>query len=273
MSAIVKSSRTPLGTRVKQKAEQLKSYRFLFEELVKRDFKKKYKRTALGMVWSVLSPLLNVLVLWMVFVHLFGRTQPHFIIYLFSGTLVMNFYSESTRGGMKALVMNASIFTKINIPKSLFLFSKMVQSFINFGLTFIIYIIFCLIDHIHFGPHVLMLFYPIITMSIFNLGVSMTLSSLFIFFKDVEYLYSIFLLLLNYVSAIFYPVSIVGEKYQRLFYLNPVYSYIKYFRLVMIDGMVPSWIIHGLCLLFALIMLGIGMLVYKKFKNEFLYYV
>ena len=253
--------------------EKIKSYRFLFEELVKRDFKKKYKRTVLGMLWSVLSPLLNVLVLMMVFVHLFGRTQPHYMIYIFSGTLVMNYYSESTKGSMKALMTNAPIFTKINMPKSLFVFSKSVQSFINFALTFLVYFIFCICDGIHFAPRMLLLFFPIVTMSIFNLGVGMTLSSLFVFFKDVEYLYSIFLLLLHYVSALFYPVTIVPEKYQDLFYLNPIYAYIKYFRLVMIDGMTPSWIIHALCLGFALIMLGVGTLVYRKFRDEFLYYV
>ncbi len=253
--------------------EKLKSYRFLFEELVKRDFKKKYKRTVLGMIWSVLSPLLNVLVLMMVFVHLFGRDQPHFIIYIFSGTLVMNYYSESTKGCMKALMGNAGIFTKINMPKTLFLYSKSVQSLINFVLTFAVYIVFCICDGIHFTPRVLLLFFPIITQSLFNLGVGLTLASLFVFFKDVEYLYSIFLLLLNYLSAIFYPVTIVPERFQDLFYLNPLYAYIKYFRLVMIDGMTPSWVIHALCLGFALIMLGVGTLVYRKFRNEFLYYV
>ncbi len=253
--------------------EQWKSYKFLFSELVKRDFKKKYKRTVLGMIWSVLSPLLSVLVLMLVFVHFFGRTQEHYIIYLFSGTLVMNFYSECTKGGMRALVSNASIFTKINIPKTLFLFSKCVQSFINFCLTFIIYIVFCICDHVKFGPHMLMLFFPILTLMIFSVGVGMTLSSLFVFFKDVEYLYGIFLLLLHYVSAIFYPVTIVPEAYQKFFYMNPIYCYIKYFRMITIETMIPSLTIHALCLGFALFMLGVGCLTYKKFRNEFLYYV
>ena len=174
---------------------------------------------------------------------------------------------------MKALMGNAGIFTKINMPKTLFLYSKSVQSLINFVLTFAVYIVFCICDGIHFTPRVLLLFFPIITQSLFNLGVGLTLASLFVFFKDVEYLYSIFLLLLNYLSAIFYPVTIVPERFQDLFYLNPLYAYIKYFRLVMIDGMTPSWVIHALCLGFALIMLGVGTLVYRKFRNEFLYYV
>lgn len=252
---------------------KLKSYKFLFSELVKRDFKKKYKRTVLGMIWSVLSPLLNVLVLVMIFVHLFGRTQPHYNIYIFSGTLVMNFYSESTRESMKALMANASIFTKVNVPKSLFILSKSIQTFINFGLTLIIYFVFCIFEGLPFGLHTLSLIYPIFTLLLFNLGVGLTLSALFVFFRDIEYLYSIFLMLLHYVSALFYPVTIVPEEYRNLFYLNPLYTHIKYFREVMIDGIIPSAKMHLLLAGYAIAALLIGFLIYRKYNHEFLYYV
>ena len=122
--------------------QKLKENKFLFEELVKRDFKKKYKRTVLGMFWSMLSPLLNLAVMALVFTQFFGRTTEHYIIYLFSGNIVMSFYKESTKGGMSSLTGNAGIFTKINVPKYLFLFSKNVSALINFGLTIIIYFIF-----------------------------------------------------------------------------------------------------------------------------------
>ena len=119
---------------------KIKKYRFLFEELVKRDFKKKYKGTFLGVIWSVLAPLLNVLVLMLVFTNFFGRNQEHFIIYIFSGTLIMSFYTECTQGCMRALMANASIFSKINVPKYLFLLSKAFQAFINFLLHLFAYI-------------------------------------------------------------------------------------------------------------------------------------
>ena len=92
-------------------------YRFLFEELVKRDFKKKYKRTVLGMFWSVLSPLLMLLVMSLIFTHFFGRNIEHYTTYLFCGNLIYSYFSESTSQGMMSLVGNASIFTKVNIPK------------------------------------------------------------------------------------------------------------------------------------------------------------
>ena len=248
-------------------------YKFLFSELVKRDFKKKYKRTVLGMLWSVLAPLLNVLVLMLIFTTLFGRNQPHFIIYIFSGTLVMSFYTETTNGCMHAFMANSSIFTKINVPKYLFLFSKASQAFINFGLTFLLYMVFCGLDGISFGWHFFSLLYPMLTLFVFNIGVGFILAALFIFFRDIEYIYGIFLTLLNYVSAIFYPVSIVPEQFQKFFLLNPVYVYIKYFRVVVIDGALPSLNHHLLAFGYAAVFLLIGCLVYHRYNHEFLYYV
>ena len=252
---------------------KVKKYQFLFEELVKRDFKKKYKGTILGVLWSLLAPLLNVLVLALVFTAVFKRDQAHFIIYIFSGTLVMSFYTECTQGCMRALIANSAIFTKINVPKYLFMVSKTIQAFINFSLTLILFFVFCAIDKIQFGLHMLTLIFPVCTLLVFNFGVGMILSALYVFFKDVEYLYGVFLTLLNYVSAIFYPITIIPEKFRWLFLLNPVYDYINYFRVVVIDGAIPSINHHVLCFGYAVLFLAIGCVVYKKCDHEFLYYV
>ena len=254
-------------------SERIKRHRFLFEELVKRDFKKKYKRTVLGVLWSVLAPLLNVLVLMLVFVNFFGREQEHFIIYIFCGTMVMSFYTETTQGCMRALMANAAIFTKINVPKSLFLLSKAFQTFINFLLTFAVFLAFCVGDGIPFGWHMLSLIYPSFWLLVMSFGVGMILSAMFVFFRDVEYLYGIFLTLLGYVSAIFYPTTMLPAQWRFLFYANPVYVYIDYFRTVTIGGTMPSTLVHLLCAVYALAFLGIGCLIYKKCNHEFLYYV
>ena len=253
--------------------EKMKRYRFMFEELVKRDFKKKYKRTILGMLWSVLAPLLNVLVLMLVFVNFFCRNQDHFIIYIFCGTMVMSFYTETTQGCMRALMANASIFTKINVPKYLFLLSKAFQAFINFLLTLVVFFAFCVGDGITFGWHMFAMLYPMLWLLILSFGVGMILSAMYVFFRDVEYLYSIFLTLLNYVSAIFYPTTMLPEQWRFLFYCNPVFVYIDYFRTVFIYSEIPSLLIHVLCAAYALVLLGIGCLIYKKCNHEFLYYV
>ena len=119
----------------------------------------------------------------------------------------------------------------------------------------------------------LTLIYPIFFALVCFLGIGMILSALYVFFRDVEYLYSVFLTLHNYVSAIFYPVSILSERMQGIFLFNPVYVYITYFRTVVIDGAIPSLLMHVLCAVYALLFLAIGCLIYKKFNHEFLYYV
>ena len=247
--------------------------RFLFSELVKRDFKKKYKRTYLGMLWSVLSPLLSLLVMRIVFTQFFGRNMEHYTIYLFCGNIVFSFFSEATGSGMASLMDNASIFSKVNVPKYLFLFSKNVSSLINFSLTFVVFLIFCLIDGVAFTPFFLLLLYPILCLIIFNIGVGLILSALFVFFRDIQYLWSIFTMLLMYLSAIFYTTDGYAPAVQKLFYLNPIYVYIKYFRVAVLEGRLPSLEHHLLAIGYALLALFIGGLIYKRKNHKFLYYV
>lgn len=246
---------------------------FLFQELVKRDFKQKYKGTVIGMAWSVLSPLLTLLVMRLVFTQFFGRNTPHYTTYLFAGNLFFNFFKEATKGGMTALTSNASIFTKINVPKYLFLLSKNVSAVINFGITLIVFFLFAILDNITFGWHFFMLLYPILYLIIFNIGVGLILSALYIFFRDTKYLYDVFTLLLMYCSAIFYQVDSYPQPIQNLFLANPVYLAIKYVRVITIDGNIPSFSFHLLMLAWVVVVVGIGALIYKKNNHKFLYYV
>ena len=253
--------------------KKLKQHQFLFEELVKRDFNKKYKRTVLGVVWSVLGPLLTLFVMKLVFTQFFGRTTPHFTIYLFCGHLIFTYFSEATKGGMSTIMGNAGIFTKVNVPKYLFLLSKNVQSFINFLLILAVFFVFVAFDGLAFTWKFLLLLYPIVGLVLFNIGVGMILSALFVFFRDIKYLYDVLVRLVMYMSAIFYDVSRYPEEIQRLFLLNPVYVFIRYFRLVVIEAAIPSLAIHLLILFYTALVLGIGCWMYKKYNRRFLYYV
>lgn len=246
---------------------------FLLQELISRDFKQKYKRTVFGMAWSIMSPLLNLLVISLVMKRFFAHNISHYTIYIFCGILVMSFFRESTIGGMNSLVFNKNIITKINIPKYLFLISKNVSSLINFLITLIVFVIFCIFDGIHLNFNFFMLFFPIIFLTLFSIGVGLILSALFVFFKDISYIYDIFLVLLNYLSAIFYSVESFPTNVQRIFLLNPIYVYIHYFRCIVIDGNIPSIQFHVLCIFYALASLAVGSLFYKKFNHRFLYYM
>ncbi len=258
--------------------QKFKKYQFLFEELVKRDFNQKYKRTILGVFWSLLSPLLQLLVMSVVFKQFFGRSMEHYTIYLFCGNLLFAYFKESTLGGMNALTSNAHIFTKVNVPKYLFLFSKNVSSLINFALTLVVFAIFVIVDKVPIGVHYLALIYPILCLVVFNLGCGLILSAMFVFFRDTKYLYDIFTLLLMYCSAIFYDAStmtgtIFGVPMKQLFYVNPMYCYITYFREIVLHAQIPSLALHGLCAGYAIVVMLIGVGVYKHYNQKFLYYV
>ena len=225
------------------------------------------------MGWSVLAPLLNLLVLVLVFTRLLGRNTPHYTIYIFCGTLVMSYFRESTKGGMRSLVANRQIITKINIPKYMFLLSNNVSSLINFGLTLTVFFVLCIFDHIVFSWRFLMLFYVIVCLAVFNIGVGLILSACYVFFKDTSYLYDILLTLINYLSAIFYRIDGFPRNVQRLFLCNPLYVFIHYFRCVVIDGNLPSLQYHLLCAFYALLSMTIGGWFYKHFNHQFLYYM
>lgn len=253
--------------------QKLKQYRFLFEELVKRDFTKKYKRTILGMLWSILGPLMTLGVMALVFTQFFGKTIEHYVIYMFCGNLIFSYFKESTVTGMTALYDNAEIFSKVNVPKYMFLLSKNVSSLINFGINLLVLFLFCLIDGVAFSWKYIFLLYPIGCLVAFNLGMGLILSALFLMFRDLKYLYDVFTLLLMYVSAIFYSIDSYPQNIQYLFYLNPVYVYISYFRMVILNGEIPSLGLHLLAAVNALIVMGLGALIYKKKNYKFLYYI
>ena len=253
--------------------ERLLKHRFLFEELVKRDFKAKYKRTVLGMVWSVLSPLLMLTVMAIIFGNFFGRNIEHYVIYLFSGQVIFNYFTEATTEGMQALVSNSSIFTKINVPKYLFLFSKNVSALINFGIILVIYFGFVAIEGISFTWQFLLLVYPVICLIIMNLGIGLILSALYIFFKDIQYLYRLFTQVVMYGSAIFYSIDILPQHLQAVFYCNPIFVCITYFRSIVLYNTVPDLHMHLLLAGYAVALFAMGCWIYKKNNYKFLYYV
>ena len=252
---------------------KIQTHQFLFEELVKRDFKKKYKRTVLGMAWSVLSPLMTLLVMRLVFTNFFGRNMAHYTTYLFCGNLVFAFFNESSTQGMSCLLNNSGIFTKVNVPKYLFLLSKNVQCLINFGLSLCVFFLFCIFDRITFTWRFIFLLYPIGLLVCFNIGLGLVLSAWYVFFRDIQYLWSIFTQLLMYMSAIFYSIDTYSPTVQKVFLINPIYVIIRYFRTIVIEATIPSIWMHLLMLADTLIVVGIGCYMYKKYNHRFLYYV
>ena len=163
--------------------------------------------------------------------------------------------------------------TKVNVPKYLFLLSRNIQALINFGLILVVFFAFVALDGLPFTWKFICLVYPIVCLILFNISVGMILSALFVFFRDVKYLYDVFTMLLMYLSAIFYTIDRYPGSVQNLFLLNPVYLFIRYFRKIVIEATIPSVWFHLLMLADVAIALGVGCLMYKKLNTKFLYYV
>ncbi len=253
--------------------QKLKQNQFLFGELVKRDFAKKYKRTILGMAWSIISPLMNLLIMWLVFSVFFGSNMEHYVIYLFAGQLVYSYFVDATSLGMSSLLSNAQIFTKVNVPKYLFLFSQNISSLINFGLTLLVFFAFVALDGLPFTWKFFCLLYPTVCLIVFNVGLGLILSALLVFFRDMQHLWAILTQLIMWMSAIFYSIDAYSADVQRLFMANPLYLYIDYFRRIVIHGAVPSVQFHLLAALYAGLTFALGAYMYKRYNHEFLYYV
>lgn len=253
--------------------KKLEKHQFLFRVLVKRDFILKYKRTMLGILWSLLSPLINLLIMWLVFNRILANNIDHFVIYMFAGQLVFSYFADATTQGMNSLLENAGIFTKINVPKFMFLLSKNISSLINFLLTLVIFFVFVAADGVSFSWKYLLLLYPIVCLIIFNIGVGLILSALYVFFRDMQYLWGLMVQLIMWVSAIFYSIDSYPQIIQNIFLLNPIYLFIRYFRKIVIDSMVPTVGFHLLLAGYTLFFLGIGCFMYKKYNHEFLYYI
>ena len=253
--------------------ERYRKYKFLFKQLVKRDFTRKYKRTILGMGWSIISPLANLIIMYLVFNNLFGNNVNHYAIYLFAGQLVFSYFTDATNMGMTALLNNAGIFTKVNVPKYLFLFSQNISSLINFALTMVVFFVFVAIEGIPFNWVFLMLLFPTGCMIVFNTGLGLILSALQVFFRDMQYLWGIATQMIMWLSAIFYTLDSFPEQVRELYNLNPLFVYISYFRSIVLDGVIPSMRCHVLCAAYALIAFFLGCMMYRRYNQEFLYYV
>ena len=245
--------------------------RFLLKQLIRRDFKSRYKRAALGVLWSMLSPLLFFLAQAFIASRFFLR-EEHYISYLITGNIVYFYFTDATLNEMFALQANGGIISKINVDKEIFLFSRSISCLINFLFTLIDMVIVIAIDRMPFNLNYVMLIYPIICMSIAYMGMGYILSVLFVYFKDIQYLWTVFTRVLMYFCALFYKIDRFSPTEQKLFYVNPVFCYIEYFREIAIYNTIPSLKLHLLCAAYAIILFIIGKLVFKFNEDKFAYY-
>lgn len=248
----------------------MKKYGFLMEQLVSRDFKVRYKRSMLGMFWSFLNPLLTMVVQFIVFSQLFKSGIDNVAGYMLSGIVVFNFFNEAVGQALGAIVYNASLITKVYVPKYIYPVTKVLSSCVNFMISLGALFVVVLFTKEPITKAFLLLPFLIVCVTLFSIGFGMLLSALMVFFRDIQFLWGIFSMLWMYLTPLFYPETILAEQYRWIFKCNPMYYYVKFMRSIVLDGVSPEPRLYILCALFSFGALTVGGLVFKKTQNKFI---
>lgn len=247
-----------------------RKYKFLLAQLVERDFKAKYKRSVLGVLWSLLNPLLIMVVQYIVFSELFRWDINNFAVYLLSGTVMFNFFSEATSQALTSITGNSQLITKVYVPLYVFPVSKVLSSCINLGFSLIALIAIVLIQGLPINIYYLLIPFGLACLIAFSLGMGLILSSMMVYFRDTQFLYGVVLTLWTYLTPLFYPESILPDKYMIFLQSNPMYYFIRYVRSIILDGKLPTMSDHLISLTFAVVTLVLGIFVFKKTKKNFI---
>lgn len=245
----------------------------LLKELVVRDIKVKYRRSVLGIVWSVLNPLLMMLVISFVFGNLFRFDIPNFPLYYLTGYLLFNYVSEVTTNGLFSITGNASLIKKVYLPKYLFTVSKSLSCTIIFGFSLLALVIVVPITKVQLHISVIAVPLLVVYVFLFATGLALILASFAVFFRDLVHLWSVVLTAWMYSTPLFYPISIIPENVVWIFRLNPLYYYINYFRNVVIYGNFMGIEYNMACLFTGLVTFLIGLFVFYKTQDKFILHI
>lgn len=249
-------------------------YRGLLRQLVMRDLKIKYRRSFLGYLWSVLNPLMIMLVMTVVFSTMFRRNIENFPVYLLSGQVMFNFMTNSTNQGMRSILGSAALLKKTYVPKYIFTLAKVTSCLVDFLLSLGALALVMLFTGVRPTPYLLLAPLVLMQLYVFCVGVGLFLAQATVFFRDIQYIYSVITMAWMYLTPIFYPVDMLPERLQGLIKLcNPMYCYISQFRGVVLYGWMPAWHLWAYGSLAALLSLTIGIVSFLRSQDRFILFI
>lgn len=269
-------------TKAKGILGNFKRYWFLMTQLISRDFKVKYKRSVLGVLWSLLNPILMMTVMAIVFSQMFKFKVEgiNYLVYLMTGIILFNYFSQASNMAMTSVVENFGLINKIYIPKYVFPIAKCLFIGIDFLLTLVPWFGIIALSYFglgeytcHFNVYYLILPFIFLCMLLFTIGIGLLLSCVSVFLRDVFHIYSIVLTIWNYLTPVFYSIEILPEKLQYLMHFNPLYQFINATRTIVLYEQMPSLTSLGICAAFGVGMLIIGTFVFRKKQDKFIYYI
>ena len=224
-----------------EKREKQQQYWFVIQQLTSRELKRKYARSVLGVLWSVLNPLLSMGVLSLIFSQMFRRAIENYPIYYLTGYLLWQAFTGTTNSAMTTLADNRTLLLKVKFPMELFVLTRGCTALVNLGYSFVAYGVMLLVFRVEVGWTVLFLVPIVGCLFLFSLGISYALSAAYVFFGDVRHLYSVALTLWMYCSAIFYPADQLSGPIRQVVEFNPLYLYIRCLRGAVMEGLTPTW--------------------------------
>lgn len=250
-----------------------KRYRFLMKQLVTRDFKVKYKASVFGFLWSFLNPLLMMAVYSFVFSTIFRSNVENFPVYLLSGIVLFNFFSDATNLGLLSITGNAALITKVYIPKYIFPVSKALSTAVNLIISLVPLLLVMLVTGVKITKALLLLPFVVGFLVMLTTGVSLILSAMTVFFRDTQFLWGILITIFNFVTPIFYPESIIPAAFRTVYHLNPLYQILFFMRSITLHGVSPTPVTYLYCLLVSGIPLLLGLWVFRKQQDKFVLYL
>lgn len=242
--------------------------RFLLEEIVKRNFSSKYKDSALGIFWSVLRPLLLMIVFTIIFSTMFGGSIEYFPVYFLSGRCIFEFFTGAVHTSMDSIKGNKNIILRTPVPKYIFILGSIISEFYNFIISVVLLILVMIVINVPFNVMIMPLsIIPVFSLLMMITGWGLILSIVSVYYTDIQHLWSVATTVLMYASAIFYPMSLVPEPYRSILMLNPMYWIVDQFRCFIYQGIIPQlgYIINSL--LISAMILVIGIIIFKKYVN------
>ncbi len=250
--------------------------RYILQQLVLKDFKLKYRRSAMGVAWSVLNPLLMMCVMAAAFSRMIGLSAngiPNYPLYIILGNVTFSFVSESTSAGMGSIIAASSLLKKVKINRWVFPVEKVLFAAVNFFFSLIAVALVMLFFRIAPTWHLLLLPLLVLYIAIFSCGLSLLLSAAAVFFRDVMHLWSVFLTAWTYATPLFYPQEILPAWMISLERFNPMYHFVTYIRDLLLYQQTPSLSLNLACISCSLLSLAIGLFVFRRTERRFILYI
>lgn len=242
----------------------------LLYELVLRDIKIKYRRSALGVLWTVLNPLLMMVILYVVFSKLFRFEIENYAIYILSGQVLFNYYQTATTDAMLAILGNASLIKKIYLPKYILVLAKVLSGGVNLAASFAALVIVILATGGRITPVFFLAAVPLVCLLVFSVGIGLVLAAYTVRFRDIQHLYGVFCMGLFYLTPVIYPSSILPEYMKRIVYFNPLTRMLDPFRCIVMENKIPAAGDMLFCMMTAVIAAAAGGMVFRLRQKKFI---